>query len=151
MAILLFLLWIIWNGRLSVEILLFGVLLTALAFLFAIKVLGYSLASERRFWRNLPLFLLYTVNLIREIFKAALAVALLALDAKGKPDPVIVEFYSGLPTDFQNVLLANSITLTPGTYTLFQEKDHFVVHCLRREYAEGMDSSSFVELLRKVK
>ena len=151
MCILLFLLWIIWNGRLSVEILLFGVLLTALAFLFAIKVLGYSLASERRFWRNLPLFLLYTVNLIREIFKAALAVALLALDAKGKPDPVIVEFYSGLPTDFQNVLLANSITLTPGTYTLFQEKDHFVVHCLRREYAEGMDSSSFVELLRKVK
>ena len=151
MCILLFLLWIIWNGRLSVEILLFGVLLTALAFLFAIKVLGYSLASERRFWRNLPLFLLYTVNLIREIFKAALAVALLALDAKGKPDPVIVEFYSGLPTDFQNVLLANSITLTPGTYTLFQEKDHFVVHCLRREYAEGMDSSSFVELLRKMK
>lgn len=151
MCILLFLLWIIWNGRLSVEILLFGVLLTALAFLFAIKVLGYSLASERRFWRNLPLFLLYTVNLIREIFKAALAVALLALDAKGKPDPVIVEFYSGLPTDFQNVLLANSITLTPGTYTLFQDKDHFVVHCLRREYAEGMDSSSFVELLRKVK
>ena len=151
MCILLFLLWIIWNGRLSVEILLFGVLLTALAFLFAIKVLGYSLASERRFWRNLPLFLLYTVNLIREIFKAALAVALLALDAKGKPDPVIVEFYSGLPTDFQNVLLANSITLTPGTYTLLQDKDHFVVHCLRREYAEGMDSSSFVELLRKVK
>ena len=151
MCILLFLLWIIWNGRLSVEILLFGVLLTALAFLFAIKVLGYSLASERRFWRNLPLFLLYTVNLIREIFKAALAVALLALDAKGKPDPVIVEFYSGLPTDFQNVLLANSITLTPGTYTLFQDKDHFVVHCLRREYAEGMDSSSFVELLRKMK
>ena len=151
MCILLFLLWIIWNGKLSVEILLFGVLLTALAFLFAIKVLGYSLASERRFWRNLPLFLLYTVNLIREIFKAALAVALLALDAKGKPDPVIVEFYSGLPTDFQNVLLANSITLTPGTYTLFQDKDHFVVHCLRREYAEGMDSSSFVELLRKMK
>jgi multicomponent Na+:H+ antiporter subunit E len=151
MCILLFLLWIIWNGRLSVEILLFGVLMTVLAFLFAIKVLGYSLASERRFWRNLPLFLLYTVNLIREIFKAALAVALLALDAKGKPDPVIVEFHSGLPTDFQNVLLANSITLTPGTYTLFQDKDHFVVHCLRREYAEGMDSSSFVELLRKVK
>ena len=151
MAILLFLLWIIWNGRLSVEILLFGVVLTVLAFLFGVKVLGYSLASERRFWRNFPLFLLYTLQLIREIFKAAFAVAVLALDPKGKPEPVIVEFHSGLPTDFQNVLLANSITLTPGTYTLFQDKDHFVVHCLRREYAEGMDTSTFVELLRKVK
>ena len=103
MAILLFLLWIIWNGRLSVEIILFGVLLTVPAFLFGVKVLGYSLESERRFWRNFPLF------------------------------------------------FANSITLTPGTYTLFQDKDHFVVHCLRREYAEGMDNSTFVELLRKVK
>ena len=95
--------------------------------------------------------MLYSLTLIREIFKAALAVALLAFDPKGKPEPVIVEFDSGLPTDFQNVLLANSITLTPGTYTLFQDKDHFVVHCLRREYAEGIDNSSFVELLRKVK
>ena len=151
MAILLFLLWIIWNGRLSVEIILFGVLLTVPAFLFGVKVLGYSLESECRFWRYFPLFLLYTLTLIREIFKAALAVALLAFDPKGKPEPVIVEFDSGLPTDFQNVLLANSITLTPGTYTLFQDKDHFVVHCLRREYAEGMDNSTFVELLRKVK
>ena len=133
MAILLFLLWIIWNGKLSVEIILFGVLLTVPAFLFGVKVLGYSLESERRFWRNFPLFLLYSLTLIREIFKAALAVALLAFDPKGKPEP------------------ANSITLTPGTYTLFQDKDHFVVHCLRREYAEGIDNSSFVELLRKVK
>ena len=70
MAILLFLLWIIWNGRLSVEIILFGVLLTVPAFLFGVKVLGYSLESERRFWRNFPLFLLYTLTLIREIFKA---------------------------------------------------------------------------------
>ena len=52
MAILLFLLWIIWNGKLSVEIILFGVLLTVPAFLFGVKVLGYSLESERRFWRR---------------------------------------------------------------------------------------------------
>ena len=151
MAILLFLLWIIWNGRLSVEIILFGVLLTVPAFLFGVKVLGYSLESERRFWRNFPLFLLYTLTLIREIFKAALAVALLAFDPKGKPEPVIVEFDSGLPTDFQNVLLANSITLTPGTITIFQEGDYFVIHCLKREFGEGIEDSSFVRLLRKIR
>ena len=139
MAVLLFLLWIIWNGKVNAEILLFGAALTALALLFAVKVLGYSLESERRFWRNYPLFLRYTLVLIREIFKAS------------KPDPVIVEFHSGLPTDFQNALLANSITLTPGTFTLIQEGDRFVVHCLRREYADGIEVSTFVELLGKVK
>ena len=59
-----------------------------------------------------------------------------------------MEFHSGLKTELQNVLLANSITLTPGTYTLFQEGDHFVVHCLKREYGEGMEESSFIKYLR---
>ena len=151
MAILLFLLWIIWNGKVNAEIILFGVALTVLVLLFAVKVLGYSLERERRFWRNSPLFLRYAAVLIMEILKASLAVAGLALSSTGKPDPVIVEFHSGLPSDFQNALLANSITLTPGTFTLIQERDRFVVHCLRREYAEGIDDSVFVELLRKVK
>ena len=67
------------------------------------------------------------------------------------PEPVIVEFHSGFQSRLQNVLLANSITLTPGTITVFQDGDHFVVHCLRREYAEGIEDSSFVRLLRRVK
>lgn len=151
MAILLFILWIIWNGKASVEILLFGAALTALAMLFAIKLLGYSIESERRFWRNLPLFLRYVALLIAEILKSAAAVGALALSPGKRPDPVIIEFHSGLPTDFQNVLLANSITLTPGTFTLFQEGDRFMVHCLRREFAEGMGDSRFIELLGKMK
>ena len=151
MAILLFLLWIIWNGKVSVEILLFGAALTALAMLFAIKLLGYSLESERRFWRNLPLFLRYVAVLIAEILRSAAAVGAIALSPGKRPDPVIIEFHSGLPTDFQNVLLANSITLTPGTFTLFQEGDRFMVHCLRREFADGMGDSRFIELLRKMK
>ena len=40
MAILLFLLWITWNGKVNAEIILFGVALTALVLLFAVKVLG---------------------------------------------------------------------------------------------------------------
>ena len=148
MAVLLFLLWIIWNGKVNAEILFFGAALTALVLLFAIKVLGYSLESERRFWRNFPLFLCYTLVLVREIFKASWAVAKMAYSPEGKPAPVIVEFHSGLPSDFQNALLANSITLTPGTFTLIQEGDHFVVHCLKREYGEGMEESSFIKYLR---
>lgn len=151
MAILLFLLWIIWNGKVNAEIILFGIALTALVLLLAVKVLGYSLESERRFWRNFPLFLRYTAVLLWEILKASRAVAMLAISGSGRPDPVIVEFHSGLPTDFQNALLANSITLTPGTFTLIQEGDRFVIHCLRREYAEGIDESVFVKLLGKVK
>ena len=150
MPVLFFGLWIIFNGRITLEIVLFGLAVTGIVALFAYKVIGYPASAVRKVLRNLPLFLLYMIVLILEIIKAALAVMGLVLHAED-PEPVIVEFHSGFQSRLQNVLLANSITLTPGTITVFQDGDHFVVHCLRREYAEGIKDSSFVRLLRRVK
>ena len=150
MPVLFFVLWIIFNGRITLEIVLFGLAVTGIVALFAYKVIGYPASADRKVLRNLPLFLLYMIVLILEIIKAALAVMGLVLHAED-PEPVIVEFHSGFQSRLQNVLLANSITLTPGTITVFQGGDHFVVHCLRREYAEGIEDSSFVRLLRRVK
>ena len=150
MPVFFFLFWIILNGRVTVELVGFGILISAAVTVFSVKVMGYSLANEARFWRNFPLFLLYVLNLLVEILKAALAVMGLVLSGK-KPDPVIVEFHSGFDTMLQNVLLANSITLTPGTITVFLEGDHFVIHSLRKEYAQGIEDSSFVRLLKKIR
>ena len=150
MPVLFFLLWIILNGRITPELWIFGILIAASVAFFAYKVMGYSPGNDLRVARNLPVFLLYILNLIREIIKAAISVMAMVFHAED-PDPVIVEFHSGLSTDLQNVLLANSITLTPGTITVFQKKDHFVVHCLKKEYAKGMEDSSFVKLLGRLK
>ncbi len=152
MLILFFILWIILNGRINAEILLFGAGVSALIGLFMHKLTGWDLAAEKKILRLAPLMALYIPVLIREIIKAALAVMKLALNPRKKPDPVIVGFHSGYQTDFQNVLLANSITLTPGTLTLFQEGDYFVIHCLRREFAEGLSTevSPFDALISKM-
>ena len=48
------------------------------------------------------------------------------------------------------ILLANSITLTPGTITVLLEEDEYVVHCLDKSLAEGINSSIFVSMLRKM-
>lgn len=148
MIIFFFLLWLILNGRITAELVLLGIPISALVLLLANRAVGYTLKTDIRIMRNLPVFFLYTLNLVAEILKASAAVMGVVLDPSKKPEPVIVEFHSGLKTELQNVLLANSITLTPGTYTLFQEGDHFVVHCLKREYGEGMEESSFVKYLR---
>ena len=148
MIIFFFLLWLILNGRITAELILLGIPISALVLLLANRAVGYTLKTDIRIMRNLPVFFLYTLNLVAEILKASAAVMGVVLDPSKKPEPVIVEFHSGLKTELQNVLLANSITLTPGTYTLFQEGDHFVVHCLKREYGEGMEESSFVKYLR---
>ena len=148
MIIFFFLLWLILNGRITAELILLGIPISALVLLLANRAVGYSIKTDIRIMRNLPVFFLYTLNLVAEILKASAAVMEVLLDPSKKPEPVIVEFHSGLKTELQNVLLANSITLTPGTYTLFQEGDHFVVHCLKREYGEGMEESSFIKYLR---
>lgn len=149
MPILFFVLWLFLNARITVEILCFGLLITLLLYLFLVRALGWNLQRERLFWQTIPFFLLYLLNLIRETVIAAAAVALLALKPSAHPEPVLVEFHSGLDQEWLNVLLANSITLTPGTITVFQEQDHFLVHALRREYAEGVEDSSFMRLLRR--
>ncbi len=150
MYLFIILLWIILNGRIDGEIILFGILLSVAVSLFARKVIGYSSKNEAEIIKNLPLLFVYILVLIKEIISSSISVIKLSLKGE-KPDPVIVEFDSGFTTNFQNVLLANSITLTPGTITVFQEGGHFVVHCLRREYSEGLSESVFVKLLRKIR
>ena len=150
MGIIAFILWLILNGRVTVEILIFGLLIGAAVSLFAYRVIGCAPSNDWRIFRNLSVFILYALNLVWEILKAAWTVMCMVFRAD-EPDPVIIEFHSGFHNNLQNVLLANSITLTPGTITVFQEDDHFVVHCLRREYGEGIENSSFIRILRRLK
>ena len=151
MWLLLFGLWMILNGRITLELIIIGILIASAVCFGAGRMVGYTMETDLRLLRSLPVILVYIPNLIFEIIKAALSVMSVALNPSRKPKPVVIEFHSGFRTDMQNVLLANSITLTPGTYTLFQEGDHFVVHCLLEEYAEGIEESSFVKLLRKLR
>ncbi len=65
-------------------------------------------------------------------------------------EPVLVDFDAPLTSDFARLILANSITLTPGTITVEQNESHFVVHCLDKDMAEGLDKSIFVQLLLKM-
>ena len=149
MLILLLLLWLLLWGRITAEIVLFGLVISGAIYAFAVRALGYPWRRELYALRALPHLLRYGLNLLWATLKAAALVAKLALTPRAQPEPVLVEFRSGLPGEWRNVVLANSITLTPGTITVFQEQDHFVVHALRREYAEGIADCSFVRLLRR--
>ncbi len=70
--------------------------------------------------------------------------------AEYEPEPAIVHFQTDLKTTFARVLLANSITLTPGTITVSLKDNIYTVHCLDKELAMGIDSSVFVKLLERI-
>ena len=150
MPLLFFILWIILNGLVTLEIVLFGLVISIVIAVLSYKAIRYTPELAANLFRNFFRLVRYAGVLIVEIIKAAFSVIRYSLDPEKKPDPVIVEFHSGLSTNRQNVLLANSITLTPGTYTLFQEGDHFVVHCLSSEFSEGIEDLVFIKLLKKM-
>ena len=66
-----------------------------------------------------------------------------------EPEPVFIEFHSGLRGTLANVILANSITLTPGTVTVSLNEDTICVYALRPEMGEGLKDSGFVKRLKK--
>ena len=75
MIILLFLLWIVLNGRFSadagmVQVCVVGAAVSAFAYFFAHKALGYTLKAELRWWKKAPVLLAYFFILIKEIIIA---------------------------------------------------------------------------------
>lgn len=150
MFLLFFLIWVIFNGQLTWEIAAFGVVIAAVMYLFICRFMGYKPEMDFLLCRKFLLILQYVIVLVREIVKANYAVMKLILSSRYEIEPVIVKFKTDLKTTPARILLANSITLTPGTITVSLEGDEYVVHCLDKELAKGINSSIFVTLLSRL-
>ena len=61
--------------------------------------------------------------------------------------PQIVFFDVPLKSEFLRTILANSITITPGTITVNVDDNHFCVHALDYSIAQGIENSVFLKLL----
>ena len=142
--------WIVFNGAITLEILIFGIVIAAAVLAFMCKFMDYSLKKELNVYKKSIWFLAYAAILLREIIKANLAIIPRILTVEEEMEPVIVKFRTYLKTDFTRMLLANSITLTPGTITVSVDADEYTVHCLDTSLAEGLADSEIERLLKKL-
>ena len=150
MYLLYFVLWVIFNGSITLEICLFGLVIAAAVFAFTCKFMDYSIAKEKKVLKNAWKLLQYIVVLVMEIIKANFAVIHIILSEKEETEPALVRFHSDMKTSAGKAFLANAITLTPGTITVTLEDSEYVVHCLDKSMAEGMDDSVFVKRLAEM-
>lgn len=155
MVLLLFVLWLVLNGRFTadagmLQIVVVGIVVSGLAYWFAHKALGYTLKAELRMLKKAPILIAYLFVLIKEIISANFQMMKIITSKKAEIHPVIVKIKVPLKTNFAKVLLANSITLTPGTITAELEGDEFTIHCVDTAFSEGMESSSFVKMLERL-
>lgn len=150
MLIVFFLLWVIFNGNLTLEIGIFGIVISAVLFAFARKFMDHSLKKELLFYKKTFHFICYIFLLIKEIVKANFGVIHMILNQREEVQPVLATFRSDLKTVTGKAFLANAITLTPGTITVSLEGDQYTVHCLDESLAEGINDNEFVTYIKKM-
>ncbi|MCG6859990.1 MAG: Na+/H+ antiporter subunit E [Chromatiaceae bacterium] len=121
------LVWILLNASLSPEVLLVGALVaTLLVVMFPTH--GFLFAGTR-FSPETPLLVFGYLSLFtRELVKSNLDVARRIISPEVRINPGIVEVKTKLKHPTYRLILANSITLTPGTLTVEMIDDSLFIH-----------------------
>lgn len=150
MYILFYLFWIILNGRITVEIAVTGLFVSGLLYAFMCRFMGWSVKRDIYSLKYSSFMIAYLFVLIKEIIKANLATISIIFNERVIKEPVLVSFDVDIKSPILRVLLANSITLTPGTITVSLEDNHYVVHALDESFADGIEDSVFVKMIKKM-
>lgn len=146
----LFALWLILNGRITLEICLFGLVIAGAVYAFCMKALGYSPQHEKIYLRRAWLYLVFVVRLVWEVLKANFDVMRIILTPRPVYHAAIVRIHVPLKRQFSRVLLSNSITLTPGTVTVAEKDGDFLVLCLEKDGGLAIPDWSMTKLLKRM-
>jgi multicomponent Na+:H+ antiporter subunit E len=140
--VVLFAFWLILSGKLDAEYLTFGAVAAALV-TFVTKDLFGAAQSQRvkktaggasfatKGWR----LFCYFAWLLCSIVAANFQVAYLVLHPRLPIQPGLLRFGTRLRSRVGQVMLANSITLTPGTITVELTDGNYLIHALVPEAA----------------
>ena len=149
MFLVLWLFFVLINGKLTVEIALFGFAAAGLALLVSRRLFGWSIDSEKRFLRRLPTIAVYGLWLFGEIFKANLDTLRRVWSPK-RVKPSISTVVPRVSERWQLSLMANSITLTPGTFSISCDSEKIVVHCLDEGFSVALESSEIKKRIERM-
>lgn len=72
----------------------------------------------------------FSLVFIKSLIKSNIEVAKIVLSKKIDIDPAIVKLHTNCIDDFDKLLIANAITLTPGTITMQLEDQNLYIHIL---------------------
>ncbi len=124
--IVLWIVWILLAGFSVTEVILGGAVALVLAFILA-KFVNYAF-SISAIWGLILFIIIYIPVFIFKLILANLDMAYRVLSPRIPINPGFVKVKTDLMNDFGKLVLANSITLTPGTLSLDVEDDHVLVH-----------------------
>lgn len=150
MYLLLYLMWILLNGRITLEILVTGVAVSGLVYGFGCLALDYRPSGDLLLIKRLGHILVFMAMVAWEVVKANVAVIRMVLSPRPELFPCLVPIRTKLRSRWARAALACAITLTPGTVTVDVKGDVLWVHALTRETAEGLEDWKVADRLAKI-
>ena len=146
MFVLLSVIWLVLNHSLQLPVVFIGLGLAAILSLLMCD--RCSVFNEMNFTPKAFLYtFLYIGVFLAELVKSNLDIALRVLSPKLPINPGIVKAETVLHSQMGRLILANSITLTPGTLTIDIVGNALYIHCVN---IEGDDMEQYAQnIVRK--
>ncbi len=141
---MLLLMWLVLSDSLEIASVVVGIGVSG-----TISLLYTRLFPTEEFDLINPLWLLiYFFVLIKSIIIANIYLTRVLARRELNLTPAILAIPTTLKSDWKKLLLANSVTLTPGTLTLDVVDDILYIHII--EYDDGMSKRSIIEEFERV-
>lgn len=147
LTVLLFAIWILLSGKFEMKFILVGL---AASLVISFVCLPFLMIRNPRTGKEFFIFKMnyfklipYCIWVLKEIFKSSIDVAREILKLHVDYEPRIIYFSMPYENPMADIVLANSIILTPGTITIdVMEGGIFEVHAINKKAADDMLSGN---------
>ena len=141
--------WLLWSGSCKPLLLGFGVISCAVTFYFARRIKFFDRdVFAFHLWPRLPGYWLW---LLKEIGKSSLDVARIIFSPSLPISPDVVDIPANSWHAFEQVMLGNSITLTPGTLAMDVHDGVIRVHALTTQGARDLQSGDMTRRVNELR
>ena len=145
--LVLLLVWLLWSGIFKPLLLGLGLFSCVLSVWAGVRMGFFRHSSVLVALPRLPAYLAW---LLKEIVLSSIQVAKLVLKPELDISPTLVEIDATALSEGQQVILGNSITLSPGTVTLDIHLGRLVVHCITREGADALQTGDTLQRVARL-
>lgn len=146
----LFLFWLLLCGKCGWFNIISGIIISFFITLLSVLLSGVSEVSVWDKPVRLWLLTLIFTRLVFEIIKSNIVIARIVLNPALPISPGVIKFKTDLKSDLAKVILANTITLTPGTLTVEIDGQNLAVHTLLRENLSDLLENRIEHLLHRM-
>ncbi|WP_331773891.1 Na+/H+ antiporter subunit E [Sulfurospirillum sp. 1612] len=139
-TVFLFIIWVALTMSFSNQELITGFVVSFILALLYVR--NYKSLDTFRF--QPIMYLSYLVVFLKNLVLSNIDVARRVIDPKLPINPGIVAIKTALQEDYKKLILANSITLTPGTITLDVQEDTLYIHWIDVRTADMKEAGEII-------